>query len=423
MPDGPAIFICYAEPDRALAEALHAALAAVGLDPWCDAIDLQPGDRWSVAIPRALDGATMVAVLLTGCWPALGAPGPGYYDTEEVALAIRLARELGVRVVPVLFEGAGRERVPYGLNCVKALQARSDAIGSVARTLRELSDGVAPVAPAPRDPLDIALTRRDQLRRDGAPDDVVRSVEARILALKQARLHTRQPTAGLSLAGRWTLIEKLGRGGFAEVWKAWDTAAAEHVAVKILHAQFGDSAERRSRFFRGALRMARLEHPHVVRVIEAEVEHDGWLFFVMAFMAGGDLERAILDGTLAQDAALTAVCAVADALHVAHEQDMVHRDVKPSNILLDGQGCARLSDFDLIRAGDTTGGTRTGALGTFVYAAPEAMEDAGRATPQCDVFGLGMTAAFVCGGASRGAWCVTPSGSWTLRRCRRASSR
>ncbi len=298
MADPAPIFICYAGPDRDVAIALHRALRSAGANPLCDAVDLDPGDRWDEAIPAALRRAAIIAVLVTDRWPPLGEAGPGHYNSDEVALAIRFARrrERAVRVVPVVLDGADRERVPYGLNRIKEIETRSTELEPVATMLRRLAAGERAIRPLPADPLDAALTRRDRLRASGAPADAIASVEALILALKRARLHGRQPTKGLHLAGRWTLTDKLGRGGFAEVWKAWDERIAAHVALKILHGQFGDSAERRDRFFRGARQMAQLDHPHVVRVIEPEVEHDGWYFFVMEHLPGGDLERAVLAG-------------------------------------------------------------------------------------------------------------------------------
>lgn len=257
---------------------------------------------------------------------------------------------------------------------------------------------LVPERPLPAEGADALTTTLDQrahLLQTGAPTDVIARLDQRLLSLKRKKLHRRKPTIGLVLSGRWHLLEKIGRGGFAEVWKAWDEAIGENVAVKILHGQFDDSAERRARFFRGARQMAGLKHAHIVPIIEPEGEDGDWRFYVMTFMAGGDLERAVLAGRLETVTALYALCDIADALESAHGRGLVHRDVKPSNILLDFDGRAYLSDFDLVRAGDTTGGTRTGALGTFMYAAPEALEDAGRVTRRCDVYSLGMCAVFI----------------------------
>jgi serine/threonine-protein kinase len=89
---------------------------------------------------------------------------------------------------------------------------------------------------------------------------------------------------------------------------------------------------------------------------------------------------------------------VCEALVEAHAKQLVHRDIKPANILIDECGNAKLTDFDLVGAHDTTGGTRTGALGTIVYAAPECLDKPQDATARADVFGLGMTAIFCLSG-------------------------
>lgn len=208
-----------------------------------------------------------------------------------------------------------------------------------------------------------------------------------------------RPSAGLVLDERWQLQELVGRGGFASVWRAKGLQDGELVAVKILHPQFSDSVMRRERFFRGARLMARLDHPNIVRVLSSEGSEDWLYYFTMEWMAGGDLDQAVGSKSISSEDALVLICDVADAVAYAHRYGVIHRDIKPSNILLDGSGTAKLSDFDLVRAAGTTGGTRTGGLGTFIYAAPESMEDASRVGPTCDVYSLGMTALFALVGS------------------------
>jgi len=125
------------------------------------------------------------------------------------------------------------------------------------------------------------------------------------------------------------------------------------------------------------------------------VEDAGYHFFVMDFLEGGDLHRAVKSGKFDDKALLEMILAVADALAYAHEQGMIHRDVKPGNILLDSEERAYLTDFDLVLARDTTGGTRTkGGMGSFIYAAPELMANAKKAGAQADIYGLAMTTLF-----------------------------
>ena len=196
--------------------------------------------------------------------------------------------------------------------------------------------------------------------------------------------------------GRLRLLELLGRGGFANVFKAYDRESCQLVAVKVLHGQYAQDRSRRGRFFRGARKMAELQHHGIVRVIEPKLEDDGYWFFVMEYAGGGDLRQAVLEDRIRD---LTILRDVAEALDFAHRQGVVHRDVKPANILLTDEGEAKLTDFDLVRAADTTGGTRTGRmLGTFLYMAPEAMHQAKDIDSSADVYSLAMTAAFVLSG-------------------------
>jgi CheY-like chemotaxis protein len=140
--------------------------------------------------------------------------------------------------------------------------------------------------------------------------------------------------------------------------------------------------------------MQRLMHPHVVRILEADSEDAGYSFYVMEYLDGGTFENAILAGKLARDQIRGIVLQIGVALAKAHEINMVHRDVTPENILLSQDTTAKLTDFDLVRIADSTGGTKTGALGKFIYTPPECMYFAKAADPRCDIFSLGMTAIF-----------------------------
>jgi hypothetical protein len=146
--------------------------------------------------------------------------------------------------------------------------------------------------------------------------------------------------------------------------------------------------------------MAELQHQGIVRVIEKRLEDDGFLFFVMEYLAGGDLRRAVLEKRLLPEKIPTLLQEMAAALQFAHEHEVIHRDVKPSNVLLDDQGRSKLTDFDLVRAPDTTGGTLGGGmLGTFLYCAPEAMSAPQEVGPAADLYSLAMTVVFCLYGA------------------------
>lgn len=196
--------------------------------------------------------------------------------------------------------------------------------------------------------------------------------------------------------GRFELFETIGKGGFAEVWRAWDNERQQQVALKVLHGQHSKDESRRDRFFRGARKMAELQHPNIVRVLGAEHQDDVWFFFVMEFVEGGDFEKAVKAGQLSLRQKREALQQVGEALTFAHEKGVVHRDVKPSNILLTKDGTAKLTDFDLVKAGDTTGMTQTQAtLGTLQFAAPEALESAAAADERTDIYSFASTIVFV----------------------------
>ncbi|HRI69597.1 MAG TPA: serine/threonine-protein kinase, partial [Polyangium sp.] len=241
--------------------------------------------------------------------------------------------------------------------------------------------------------LEAAITRRERLRQAQAD---TKQVDREILTLRRQLREGGVLRAGDSLGdGRYLLLEQVGRGGFAHVWRARDRQTGTDVAIKVLRSDLAHEPQRRERFFRGARIMAELEHPAVVRVLEQKGEDGGYHYFVMEFVPGGDLRQAVLRGDVLRNAGLFMVLEVGTALAKAHERGVIHRDVKPANILLHADGSPRLTDFDLVAAVDTTGGTRSGALGTFVYAAPECMHHPQDADPRVDVYGLAMTAVFV----------------------------
>src|SRR5262249_21434167 len=159
----------------------------------------------------------------------------------------------------------------------------------------------------------------------------------------------------------------------ATVWQAYDRRRHELVAVKVLHRFHAEDRTRRDRFFRGARKMAELYHPGIVRVLESRFDEGAFHFFVMEYVAGGDLEKAVVGGALQPAEVLPLIAAVGEALTYAHGLRVVHRDVKPANILLEA-GKPKLTDFDLVRVLDsaTTDLTQTlQGMGTILYTAPE----------------------------------------------------
>ncbi len=217
-------------------------------------------------------------------------------------------------------------------------------------------------------------------------------MQAQILDLKRSLRNGPELVAGDDLQGRYQLLSILGTGGFATVWRAKDRERGYPVAIKVLHGQHHRSEDRTDRFFRGARIMQRLDHPNIVRVLQPDGDDGGHKFFVMEQLRGGDLGAFFKAQAVSADRVLDLVQAVAEGLAHAHGQGVVHRDVKPENILLSTKGVPKMADFDLVMVGDSTGGTRTGALGSMFYAAPECMEQAKDADARADVYSLAMTA-------------------------------
>jgi nucleoside phosphorylase/CheY-like chemotaxis protein len=240
--------------------------------------------------------------------------------------------------------------------------------------------------------LDSAYEERERLVHLGQDTT---EIDKFILDLKRQFREGGQLHAGDFLCeGRYRLVTEVGSGGFATVWRAWNRVERQLVALKVLHPQCARDESRRERFFRGAKKMSELHHRAVVSVISSREVDAGWFFFVMEFLPLGDLHRAVSSGEVSADSALEVVLTAAEGLQAAHEAGMVHRDVCPPNILVREGGTGVLTDFDLVRAFNTTGGTRTGAMGRFVYTAPEAMNNAAEVGPVADVYSLGMSSLF-----------------------------
>ncbi len=190
---------------------------------------------------------------------------------------------------------------------------------------------------------------------------------------------------------RYREIERLGIGGMATVTLAEDTMLRRRVALKRVHAD-GD-AHAILRLRREALVGASLSHPNLVSVYDVEIREDGDLVIVMEYVAGQTLRDAIGgSGGLPQGLALEVLAGVASALDAIHARGIVHRDVKPANILLGREGAIKLADLGIALASDRTQITRDGmVLGTFSYMAPEQLEGTG-STPAVDIYALAVVA-------------------------------
>jgi serine/threonine-protein kinase len=200
------------------------------------------------------------------------------------------------------------------------------------------------------------------------------------------------------LGGRYQLLHEIARGGMAVVWRAQDTLLDRHVAIKVLHPQFADDPEFIERFHREARAAARLSHPNIVPLFDVGdvgdagvVAEHGTPYIVMELVEGGNLKDRIRRAAPLSESEIRSMGAtLAMTLDYAHHKGLVHRDVKPQNVLLGEDGRPRLTDFGIAQALASSGLTRTGAvMGSVHYIAPELVRG-GKAVPQSDVYSLGV---------------------------------
>jgi eukaryotic-like serine/threonine-protein kinase len=196
-------------------------------------------------------------------------------------------------------------------------------------------------------------------------------------------------TQGSLLDGRYRVIRYLGSGGMASVLLCEDERLGRRVAVKRLHADSPLDVERR--FKREARLGASLNHPNVVSVFDTATDDEGVLI-VMEYVAGHPLSQLLRHGPLRPEEACRIVSDVGDALDHAHAQGVVHRDVKPGNVLIRDDGVPKLADLGIATAADDTRITRSGVvLGTAAYMAPEQLDGRG-AAPASDIYALAAIA-------------------------------
>jgi serine/threonine-protein kinase len=192
--------------------------------------------------------------------------------------------------------------------------------------------------------------------------------------------------------GRYLLLERLGLGGMGVVYKARQEALKLVVAVKMIRAGNYASEEERRRFQREGQAIARIRHAHVVRIHEFD-EHEGQLYFSMELLEGGTLADRLHNGVLPEREAAELVRTLAQAVAAAHAQEVVHRDLKPGNVLFTADGTVKITDFGLAKVLDagTSETVSDAILGTPAYMSPEQASGEGRKIgPTTDVYALGV---------------------------------
>jgi eukaryotic-like serine/threonine-protein kinase len=193
-----------------------------------------------------------------------------------------------------------------------------------------------------------------------------------------------------STISHYRILERLGGGGMGVVYKGWDLRLERYAAVKFLSPHRGGSEDFKRRFAREARTASRLEHPNICTVFETDETDDGRLFIAMAFCEGESLKRKIERGPLPLPQALAIAAQVAAGLAAAHDKGIVHRDVKPGNVMVAEDGRVRIVDFGIARLADETRLTRTGdVMGTTAYISPEQFLSA-ETDHRADLWSLGV---------------------------------
>ncbi len=195
---------------------------------------------------------------------------------------------------------------------------------------------------------------------------------------------------GTTLNGRYRLEARIGAGGMSTVYRAVDETLQRPVAIKLMNREVASDSDQLERFRREARAVAQLSHPHIVGVIDAG-EDEGRPYIVFEYVEGETLkERIRRQGRLSVPEAVAYAIEIARALGAAHARHIVHRDVKPQNVLIDEEGSAKVTDFGIARTLDEEGLTADGrVLGTTDYVSPE--QALGQpVTGQSDLYSLGV---------------------------------
>src|SRR5687768_10489392 len=189
--------------------------------------------------------------------------------------------------------------------------------------------------------------------------------------------------------GRYRVLSRLGSGGMADVYCAEDTHLGRQVALKVLYRRFAQDAEFVERFKREARSAAGLTHPNVVSVYDRG-EHDGTYYIAMEYLPGRTLKDVIVEqGALDQAAVIDIGVQVLRAASFAHRRGVVHRDLKPHNVMLDDAGNAKVTDFGIARAGASEMTEAGSIMGTAQYLSPEQAQGH-PATAQSDIYSMGI---------------------------------
>jgi hypothetical protein len=406
------VFLSYASEDEELCSELKKRLKPLlkrGLIGSIWDRHVVAGAHISDAVRERLDAARMIILLISADFLACEA------CDDEMTRALERRQAEAIPVVPILLRDCMWRSAPleelaplppdgkFITSCENKDRAWTFVEEGLSKILNRIASAIKQKEKRRQltTRLENAINDKEDLKRQKAS---TKGIDQNI---KKIKWYIRQGgilEEGDILNERYVLEEQVGTGGFGYVWKARDRRSrrpGRTVAVKVLHANVAKDHIQRERFFRGARMIVMLKHEAVVRVIKARGNDSGFRYIVMEFMPGGDLHRAVLDKKIRHEQIIPILLRVGRALAAGHKKGMIHRDVTPTNILLDASQAPFLTDFDLVAAMDTSGGTRTGGmLGTFLFAAPEQLYRPQEVDASADVYGLGMTAIFAFHGAA-----------------------
>jgi tRNA A-37 threonylcarbamoyl transferase component Bud32 len=188
--------------------------------------------------------------------------------------------------------------------------------------------------------------------------------------------------------GPYRIIEQVGMGGMATVYKAYQPSMDRYVALKVLPQHYAKDPKFVERFLREARTIARLEHPNILPVYDFG-EENGVTYLAMRYLEGGTLKDVLALGRLSLADAAEILTQISSALDYAHRKGVAHRDVKPTNIMVDGEGWAYLTDFGIAKVLEGTSDLTAGAIGTPAYMAPEQSLGKG-VDARADIYSLGI---------------------------------
>ncbi len=236
---------------------------------------------------------------------------------------------------------------------------------------------------------DVVHLSSDDLTVPHRPEAHPSNDELTVLHQAEASAGPVQPSLERGTFGRYRIVRLLGAGGMGEVYEAYDEELGERVALKVIRADFAQSADADARFRRELSVARQVTHRNVVRIHDLGVA-DGRKFISMSFVDGEDLSTIMARGRVPEDQALSIAMQLCAGLAAAHQAGIVHRDLKPGNVMVDGTGRVYLMDFGLARSVEETQYTQAGVVfGTLDYMSPE-QATGHEVDHRSDIYALGL---------------------------------